>query len=81
MKIWLLRSIVTATTAMVAVSAFAAELPSKNAKSAPPVKSRSCEIDGQPGFELPGSETCIRISGYISAGVTAGNIRPGYTTH
>jgi hypothetical protein len=52
-------------------AASAAELPSRNAKPATPEKMQTCDIDGQPGFKLPGGETCMRISGYVSAGVTA----------
>ncbi len=63
-------------------SASAAELPSRTAaKAAPPAKAQTCDIDGHPGFKLPGSETCMRISGYVSAGVMVGNLKPGYTTH
>jgi hypothetical protein len=63
-------------------SGSAAELPSRNAKTPPAVaKAQTCEIDGHQGFKLPGSETCMRVSGYISAGVTSGNLKPGYSTH
>jgi hypothetical protein len=52
----------------------AAELPSRNAKSTQPdQKVRDCMIDGERGVELPGG-TCVRISGYVSSGVSAGTI-------
>ena len=57
----------------VAAFAQAAELP--NLKAPPPRPARACAIDGMKGFVAAGSETCVRISGYISAGVEAGGGR------
>jgi hypothetical protein len=53
----------------------AAELPSRNAKSTQSdQKAHDCMIDGEHGIELPGG-TCMRISGYVSTGVSAGTIK------
>ncbi len=58
-----------------AQSVSAAELPSRSAKaSQADQKARECTIDGEPGIELPGG-TCVRISGYVSTGVSAGNVK------
>ena len=46
-------------------TANAAELPSRHAQPAPAAK--KCQIDGHEGVVLPGSETCMRVSGYVSA--------------
>jgi hypothetical protein len=52
----------------------AAELPSqmKNAKPRETVK--HCNIAGSPGF-LAANGVCMRISGYISAGVSVGHVK------
>ena len=60
---------------VVALSAAgAAELPSRDAKSAPP-KTKRCEIGGQPGFLAADGQTCIRISGYVSGQMTSGALK------
>ena len=49
----------------------AAELPAlKHPRDAAPQK--SCTIDGMKGFLIPGSETCVKISGYVSGEVGTG---------
>jgi hypothetical protein len=61
---------------LAAGGAFAAELPSRReAHPAKPQTPRSCEIDGEPGFPL-GNDGCLRIGGYVTVGVTAGNLKP-----
>ena len=61
----------TAVAALFALeAAAAAELPSRQAQPAPAAK--KCQIAGQEGVILPGSETCLRLSGYISAQTTVG---------
>ncbi len=56
-------------------AATAAELPSREEKSKPvEAKVRACEIDGERGMELPGG-TCVRVSGYFSAEVSAGTLK------
>ena len=53
----------------------AAELPSRGVMTkAPPDKVHVCFINGARGFETAGG-TCIRIGGYVSAGVGGGNVR------
>ena len=62
-----------AVAALVALqAATAAELPSRHAQPAPAAK--KCRIDGQEGVILPGSETCMRVSGYVSAQATFGTV-------
>jgi hypothetical protein len=56
--------------------AYAAELPGREAKKGVAPKAETCDIDGRPGFRLPGGDTCMRISGYVSAGVTAAGSKP-----
>ena len=53
----------------VSYAASAAELPSRDAKKSVARKMQTCDIDGRPGFKLPGGDSCMRISGYVSAGV------------
>ena len=55
-------------------AATAAELPLRHAQPAPAAK--KCRIDGQEGVILPESETCVRLSGYVSAQTTIGKSRP-----
>ena len=61
--------------AFTASAALAAELPTR---AAPPseasARARTCVIDGQKGILLPGSETCMRITGSVSAQVSAGTL-------
>ncbi len=53
-----------------ATGAGAAELPSRNTQ--PAAKAKTCSVDGVPGVVLPGGDTCVRISGSVSAQVSAG---------
>jgi hypothetical protein len=53
-------------------TATAAELPSRQAQPAPAAK--KCRIDGQEGVVLPGAETCMRVSGAVSAQTTFGTV-------
>jgi len=55
-------------------SAHAAELPMRQAKSQAPA-AKSCEINGKPGFLASDGQTCIRLSGYVSGQVAAGNLK------
>ena len=58
---------------LLASGAVAAELPSRGPKPKPPeAKARACEIGGEAGLQTPGGG-CVRISGYVSVGVSAGN--------
>ncbi len=48
---------------LAAAQASAAELP--NLKAAPQQKAQKCEIAGVAGVLLPGSDTCVKISGGV----------------
>jgi hypothetical protein len=66
-------ALMTAVAALFALeAAAAAELPSRPAPPAPAAK--KCQIDGQEGVILPGTEACIRVSGSISAQTTVGSV-------
>jgi hypothetical protein len=69
-------SIVPILTALALASASsAAELPAQASKKAkPPEAVKHCNIAGFPGMLGP-SGICIRMSGYVSAGVGAGQIK------
>ncbi len=62
-------------------SAQAADLPTrKGPVAAEYVRICSITVAGAPvvGFVLPGSDTCIKISGYITAQIEGGNLSQGY---
>jgi hypothetical protein len=65
-----MKSLLRAMAGIVALGgASAAELPTlRHARDAP---QKSCTIDGMKGFVIPGTETCVRISGYVSGEVGA----------
>ena len=68
----------SAATLVVVAGAQAADLPTK--KGAPAAEYvKVCKIDGMAGFVIPGSDTCLKISGYLTAQVEAGNLSTGYT--
>jgi hypothetical protein len=75
----LMKSILLGSAAgIVAVaSAQAADLPTR--KAAPAEYVRICNVGGMAGFIIPGSDTCLKISGYVTAQVEAGNLQTGYT--
>src|SRR3974390_1422068 len=55
----------------------AADLPTH--KAAPVVEYvRICNVGGIVGWTLPGSDTCLKISGYITAQVQGGNLDTQY---
>ena len=61
-------ALAAALAALGSVSAGAAELPTtKHTREAPP--HQSCTIGGMRGYLIPGTQTCLKISGYISGGV------------
>ena len=74
----LMKSILLGSAAgIVAVaSAQAADLPTK--KAAPAEYVKICNVGGMAGFIIPGSDTCLKIGGYITAQVEAGNLEEGY---
>jgi hypothetical protein len=71
-----MKSILVGFIAAVAACAMAsaAELPT--AKPKPAEKMRTCMIGDQKGFLLAGSDTCVKLGGYISVGGALGNARP-----
>ena len=75
----LIKSILLGSAAgIVAVAtAQAADLPTK--KAAPVVQYvRICNVGGITGWTLPGSDTCVKLSGYITAQFTGGNLSTQY---
>src|SRR6202522_1149185 len=69
----LIKSILLGTAAgLVAVaSAQAADLPTR--KAAPVEYVRVCNVGGITGWTMPGSDTCVKISGFMTAHFIAGN--------
>ena len=57
-------------------SAQAADLPTR--KAAPVEYVKVCNVGGITGWTLPGSDTCVKFSGYITAQVTGGNLQTQY---
>ena len=67
----------SAAALVVVAGAQAADLPTK--KGAPAAEYvRICKIDGMAGFVIPGSDTCLKISGYLTAQIEAGNLSTQY---
>src|ERR1700726_1815655 len=67
----------SAATLVVVAGAQAADLPTrKGAPAAEYVK--VCHIDGIAGFVIPGSDTCLKITGYLTAQVVGGNLSQQY---
>src|SRR3984957_12653853 len=65
--------------ALVAVaSAQAADLPTR--KAAPVEYVRVCNVGGITGWTMPGSDTCVKISGYMTAHFIGGNISNQYNS-
>ena len=64
-------------------SAEAADLPTrKGPVAAEYVRVCSITVAGAPvvGFVLPGSDTCVKFSGYVTGQIEGGNVRTGYYT-
>jgi len=74
----LMKSILLGSTAgiVAAASAQAADLPTR--KAAPAEYVKICNVGGMAGFILPGSDTCFKISGYITGQIEAGNTQHQY---
>jgi hypothetical protein len=74
----LMKSILLGSAAgIVAVAgAQAADLPTR--KAAPAEYVRICNVGGMAGFIIPGSDTCLKISGYITGQIEAGNVTTQY---
>lgn len=75
----LMKSILLGSAAgIVAVAgAQAADLPTR--KAAPAEYVKICNVGGMAGFIIPGSDTCLKIGGYVVGHVEAGNLSKGYT--
>jgi hypothetical protein len=56
------------------VAAQSAELP--NMKAAPTAPLKKCKVGGMAGVVIPGSGACVKIGGYVSGGVEAGDVKP-----
>ena len=61
----------SATGIVAVASAQAADLPTR--KAAPVEYVKVCNVGGITGWTLPGSDTCVKISGYMTAHFIAGN--------
>ena len=74
----LMKSILLGSAAgVVAVaSAQAADLPTR--KAAPVEYVRVCNVGGITGWTLPGSDTCLKLSGYITGQFVGGNLNTEY---
>jgi hypothetical protein len=60
-----------------AIAGQAAELPAQNTQSKKPKQAepvKHCDIAGSPGI-VAATGVCVRMSGYISTGVSAGQLK------
>ena len=63
----------SAATLVVVAGAQAADLPTK--KGAPAAEYvKVCKVGDIAGFIIPGSDTCLKISGYVNAQIAMGNV-------
>jgi hypothetical protein len=81
----LMKSLLLGSAACIVViaSAQAADLPTKKgAPAAEYVRICSVTVNGKPivGWTLPGSDTCFKLSGYITGQIEGGNLKNGETT-
>src|SRR5271169_5047609 len=76
----LIKSILLGSAAgLVAVaSAQAADLPTR--KAAPVEYVRVCNVGGITGWTMPGSDTCVKISGYMTGQYIGGNLSNQYNS-
>ena len=76
----LIKSLLLGSAAgIVAVGAAqAADLPTR--KAAPVEYVRVCNVGGITGWTLPGSDTCVKFSGYVTAHFIAGNLSNQYNS-
>jgi hypothetical protein len=66
----------SAATIVAVAAAQAADLPTH--KAAPVQYVQICNVGGITGWTLPGSDTCVKFSGYITAQFTGGNLNTQY---
>ena len=76
----LIKSLLLGSAAgIVAVAtAQAADLPTR--KAAPVEYVRVCNVGGITGWTLPGSDTCVKFSGYMTAHIIGGNLSSQYNS-
>ena len=76
----LIKSLLLGSAAgIVAVAtAQAADLPTR--KAAPVEYVRVCNVGGITGWTLPGSDTCVKFSGYMTAHIIGGNVQTQYNS-
>jgi hypothetical protein len=74
----LVRSILPGLAASVAavVGVQAADLPTR--KAAPVEYVKTCSVAGMAGFVIPGSDACLKISGYVSGQIEGGSLAKQY---
>jgi len=63
---------------VVSAGAQAADLPTR--KAAPVEYVRVCNVGGVTGWTMPGSDTCVKISGFMTAHFIAGNLSNQYNS-
>jgi hypothetical protein len=68
----------SATTFVIVTGAQAADLPTR--KAAPVEYVKVCNVGGVTGWTLPGSDTCVKMSGFITAHFIAGNLSNQYNS-
>ena len=69
------RALLVCSIAVLSISGLAAaELP--NLRAPPPKPAKKCQIGGMQGVLVPGTSMCVKVSGYVSGEVAAGNVRP-----
>jgi hypothetical protein len=69
----------SAATLLVVASAQAADLPTK--KGAPDAEYvKVCKVGDIAGFIIPGSDTCLKISGYVNAQIAGGNVKDEFAS-
>jgi hypothetical protein len=66
----------SSSTIIMTCAGQAADLPTRRAQPADFV--RVCTVGGMAGFVLPGSDTCLKISGYFTAQVGGGDLKPQF---
>jgi hypothetical protein len=67
----------SAAAFVVVGAAHAADLPTK--KGAPAAEYvKVCKVDGAAGFVIPGSDTCLKITGYLTAQIVGGDLSQQY---
>jgi hypothetical protein len=68
--------LVSAAGIVAVATAQAADLPTR--KAAPVDYVRVCNVGGITGWTLPGSDTCVKFSGYLTAQFAGGNLNTQY---